>query len=216
MIEAVLFDMDGLMFDTERMWSEAWQRAGAALGLPVDLALVNAMRGRNAAGCRRVCLERLGPGLDFAALQNTARAEMARMIDEGGLPKKPGLCELLELLRRRGIPAAVCTSTRRATTESHLDRAGVRLFFAALVCGDEVENGKPAPDIFLRGAALLHAEPRRCLVLEDSPSGVRAGAAAGCKTVMVPDLTPPTDELRALAAAVAGSLFDIPPLLEAL
>lgn len=216
MIEAVLFDMDGLMFDTERLWTEAWMATAEAEGLPVDLDVVAAMRGCNRAGCKRVCLERLGPDFDFDDYQAKARVVMDRLVDEHDLPKKPGLVQLLEELERRRLPAVVCTSTRRATTEGYLKRAGVERFFRGLVCGDDVQRGKPDPEVFLKGAALAGTAPERCMVLEDSPNGIRAGAAAGCKAVMVPDLMEPTGELRALAAAVVPCLAAVSPLLDAL
>ena len=216
MIEAVLFDMDGLMFDTERLWTEAWIAAAEAEGLPVDLGLVAAMRGCNRAGCRQVCLERLGPDFDFDDYQAKARVVMDRLVDERGLPKKPGLVQLLEELERRQMPAVVCTSTRRATTEGYLKRAGVERFFRGLVCGDDVQRGKPDPEVFLKGAALAGRAPERCMVLEDSPNGIRAGAAAGCKAVMVPDLMEPTDELQTLTAAIVPDLFAVVPLLDTL
>lgn len=216
MIEAVLFDMDGLMFDTERLWTEAWLAAARAEGLPVDLNVVVAMRGCNRAGCKRVCREYLGPEFDFDGYQAKARLVMDRLVDEHDLPKKPGLVELLEELRARNVPAVVCTSTRRATTEGYLKRAGIEGFFKGLVCGDDVRNGKPDPEVFLKGAALAGKDPARCMVLEDSPNGIRAGAAAGCKAVMVPDLMEPTDELRALAATVVPDLFAVIPLLDTL
>lgn len=216
MIEAVLFDMDGLMFDTERLWTEAWMATAEAEGLPVNLDVVVAMRGCNRAGCKRVCLERLGPDFDFDDYQDKARVVMDRLVDEHDLPKKPGLVELLEVLHARGIPAVVCTSTRRVITEGYLKRAGIDGYFKGLVCGDDVRNGKPHPEVFLKGAALTGKAPERCLVLEDSPNGIRAGAAAGCKAVMVPDLMEPTDELRALAAAIVPDLFAVVPLLDTL
>ena len=216
MIEGVLFDMDGLMFDTERLWTEAWLTAAAENSLPVTLEVVTAMRGRNRAGCKQVCLESLGPDFDFDGYQARARVLMDRLVDEHQLPKKPGLVELLQELRRRGIPSVVCTSTRRATTEGYLKRAGIQGFFKGIVGGDEVQQGKPHPEVFLRGAALAGRDPERCMVLEDSPNGIRAGAAAGCKAVMVPDLMEPTDELRALAAAIVPDLFAVIPLLDTL
>lgn len=216
MIEAVLFDMDGLMFDTERLWTEAWMVTAEAEGLPVNLDVVAAMRGRNLADCKRVCLERLGPDFDFDDYQAKTWVVMDRLVDKHNLPKKPGLVELLEVLRARGIPAVVCTSTRRVVAEGYLKRAEIDGCFKGLVCGDDVRNGKPHPEVFLKGAALTGKAPERCLVLEDSPNGIRAGAAAGCKAVMVPDLMEPTDELRALAAAIVPDLTAVIPLLDTL
>ena len=149
MIEAVLFDMDGLMFDTERLWTEAWMATAEAEGLPVNLDVVVAMRGCNRAGCKRVCLERLGPDFDFDDYQAKARVVMDRLVDEHDLPKKPGLVELLKELERRGLPAVVCTSTRRVITQGYLKRAGIDGYFKGLVCGDDVQHGKPDPEVFL-------------------------------------------------------------------
>lgn len=216
MIEAVLFDMDGLMFDTERLWTEAWMATAKAVGLPVGLEVVAAMRGCNQAGCRRVCRELLGPDFDFDTYQGKASVVMDRLVDEQDLPQKPGLRDLLEELERRRLPAVVCTSTSRTVTEGYLERAGIRRFFKGLVCGDDVQRGKPDPEVFLKGAALAGLPPERCLVLEDSPNGIRAGAAAGCRAVMVPDLMEPTGELRTLAAAIVPDLFAVVPLLDSL
>lgn len=216
MIEGVLFDMDGLMFDTERLWTEAWLETAREEHLPVTLDIVVAMRGRTLTDCRQVCRAALGEDFDFDTYQEKARVVMARLVNDRGLDKKPGLVELLEELRRRGLPAVVCTSTRRNTTEQYLRMAGIGGFFKGQICGDEVTRGKPDPEVFLKGAALAGVAPERCIVLEDSPNGIRAGAAAGCKAVMVPDLMEPTDELRRLAAAIVPDLFAVIPLLSEL
>lgn len=216
MIKAVLFDMDGLMFDTERLWTEVWLDVGEQAGLPMTLEIVEAMRGRNLEGCRQVCCNAFGAGFDFDAFLELARAGMDRRVEARGLPKKPGLDELLAELGRRGLPAVVGTSTRRVTTERYLAKAGVAGCFKGQVCGDEVTSGKPAPEVFLKAAALAGVEPADCMVLEDSPNGIRAGAAAGCKAVMVPDLAQPDEELRGLAAAIVPDLFAVIDLLDAL
>lgn len=216
MIEAVLFDMDGLMFDTERMWAQAWLQEGLAMGLPMTEEVVALMRGCNRDGCRRVCCAAFGETVDFDTLHLRARQAMFTMVEERGLTKMPGLDALLAELAARNIPAVVCTSTRSTTTAGYLKRADVDRFFVGIVGGDNVQHSKPHPEVFLKGAALAGKDPARCMVLEDSANGVRAGAAAGCQTVMVPDLTPPNDELRALAAAVVPDLFAVIPLLDTL
>lgn len=214
MIEAVLFDMDGLMFDTERMYQKAWLQAGRQMGVPMEPEIVNRLRGRNREGCARVCREAFGEGFDFDAMRTACRALMARWIEEDGLPVKPGLYELLAELERRGIPAVLATSTTRDSAWGHLQRAKVDRYFLGAVCGDEVSHSKPDPEVFLKAAALAGRDPARCLVLEDSPAGVRAGAAAGCFTVMVPDLTAPDEELRKLADEILPGLRDVIPLLD--
>lgn len=214
MIEAVLFDMDGLMFDTERMYQKAWLQAGRQMGVPMEPEIVDRLRGRNREGCARVCREAFGEDFDFDAMRTACRALMARWIEENGLPVKPGLYELLAELERRGIPAVLATSTTRDSAWGHLQRAKVDRYFLGAVCGDEVSHSKPDPEVFLKAAALAGKDPARCMVLEDSPAGVRAGAAAGCFTVMVPDLTAPDEELRKLADEILPGLRDVIPLLD--
>lgn len=214
MIEAVLFDMDGLMFDTERMYQKAWLQAGRQMGAPMEPEIVDRLRGRNREGCARVCREAFGEDFDFDAMRTACRALMARWIEEDGLPVKPGLYELLAELERRGIPAVLATSTTRDSAWGHLQRAKVDRYFLGAVCGDEVSHSKPHPEVFLKAAALAGKDPARCLVLEDSPAGVRAGAAAGCFTVMVPDLTAPDEELKKLADEILPGLRDVIPLLD--
>nr|WP_317406544.1 HAD family phosphatase [Fournierella massiliensis] len=214
MIEAVLFDMDGLMFDTERMYQKAWLQAGRQMGAPMEPEIVDRLRGRNREGCARVCREVFGEEFDFDAMRTACRALMARWIEEDGLPVKPGLYELLAELERRGIPAVLATSTTRDSAWGHLQRAKVDRYFLGAVCGDEVSHSKPDPEVFLKAAALAGKDPARCMVLEDSPAGVRAGAAAGCFTVMVPDLTAPDEELRKLADEILPGLRDVIPLLD--
>ena len=214
MIEAVLFDMDGLMFDTERMYQKAWLQAGRQMGAPMELEIVDRLRGRNREGCARVCREVFGEEFDFDAMRTACRALMARWIEEDGLPVKPGLYELLAELERRGIPAVLATSTTRDSAWGHLQRAKVDRYFLGAVCGDEVSHSKPDPEVFLKAAALAGRDPARCMVLEDSPAGVQAGAAAGCFTVMVPDLTAPDEELKKLADEILPGLRDVIPLLD--
>ena len=214
MIEAVLFDLDGLMFDTERMYQKAWLQAGRQMGAPMEPEIVDRLRGRNREGCARVCREAFGEDFDFDAMRTACRALMARWIEEDGLPVKPGLYELLAELERRGIPAVLATSTTRDSAWSHLQRAKVDRYFLGAVCGDEVSHSKPDPEVFLKAAALAGKDPARCMVLEDSPAGVRAGAAAGCFTVMVPDLTAPDEELKKLADEILPGLRDVIPLLD--
>lgn len=214
MIKAVIFDMDGLMFDTERMYQKAWLQAGRQMGAPMEPEIVDRLRGRNREGCARVCREAFGEDFDFDAMRTACRALMARWIEEDGLPVKPGLYELLAELERRGIPAVLATSTTRDSAWGHLQRAKVDRYFLGAVCGDEVSHSKPDPEVFLKAAALAGRDPARCMVLEDSPAGVRAGAAAGCFTVMVPDLTAPDEELKKLADEILPGLRDVIPLLD--
>ncbi len=214
MIRGVLFDMDGLMFDTERLGLEGWLEAGRQLGLPITEDFVLQIRGRNKADSRQVSQQMFGPGFDYDA----AKAFRDRYADEAihtrGVPVKPGLVSLLQALQERGIPAALATSTAREKALEYLRLAGVEGYFSAAVCGDEVTRSKPDPEIFCKAAAKLGLAPADCLVLEDSPYGIQAAAAAGCVPMMIPDMTPPQKSLRGLCAAVLPSLADVPAWLD--
>ena len=195
--------MDGLMFDTERIGHRGWKYGAQVLGLELPDEVIAAGRGMSVADSRAMYLERLGPEVDYDALRD-------------GLPVKPGLRQLLEHLRAAGIPAALATATVREKALLYLKMAGVDGFFEATVCGDEVAHAKPAPDIFLAAAKALGVPAEECLVLEDSPNGLRAARAAGCKAVVVPDITPIPPESEGLWAACAATLADVIPLLECL
>ncbi len=207
-IRAALFDMDGLMFDTERLADRVWEqtvpRYGYAFG-PDDMAL---LRGVSYEAGRRALAQRFGPQFPFVQIHAACTAEMRRLLARS-VPKMPGLDALLAFLRAHGVAMAVASSTNRAQVEEYLDTAGVRGFFGAVLGGDMIERSKPCPDIYLAAARALGVPPEECLVLEDSYNGVRAGAAAGCETVMIPDLAPATDEMRALAACILPGLADV-------
>ncbi|MDR1408793.1 MAG: HAD family phosphatase [Oscillospiraceae bacterium] len=210
---AAIFDMDGLMFDTERMHIRSWIGGAAMQGGTLTANDLMPLRGLPA----RIFCERmvalLPPGADVDKLLLLKRELMADELRTNGVPQKPGLVALLEELRKQGIPAAVATSTPRDVAGRMLQTAGVRDYFAAIVFGDEVQNGKPAPDIFLKAAEKLGVLPQDCLALEDAPNGATAAIRAGMKTVMVPDLDEPPKEIRGQLFAVAESLADVVQLL---
>lgn len=212
-IEAVLFDMDGLMFDTERLADIVWAQVGKAHGYTIGPEEMTLMRGTNREEGKRAMLAHMGADFPFDTLHQQAQALMRERLKDA-VPLRPGLNELLKFLEQHGVLMAVASSTAQALVEEYLERAGVRRFFKAVVCGDMVTRSKPAPDIYLEAAQRLSVPPAHCLVLEDSYNGVRAGAAAGCETVMIPDLSPATDEMRRLARAVLPSLFEVCGYLE--
>ena len=189
MLQGALFDMDGLMFDTERIGRDGWLAAARQLGIAIPGTVIAAMRGTGTDACRALFNAAI-PGAHY----DEAHALRLRYADEvirrEGLPVKPGLYELLDWLGAQGIPAVLATSTRRETALAYLEAAGVADRFAAAVFGPEVRRPKPAPDVFLAAAAAIGAAPAACVVLEDSPNGLKAARAAGCKAVVVPDLTP--------------------------
>lgn len=213
MIEAAIFDMDGLMFDTEPLWYKAWTPALARFGLTLDDTLALECRGMSGV-LRDQVISRHYPGYDGHAISCALDEEAAKII-EHELTKKPGLDELLTWLAEQGVPCVVASSSSHEMIRGNLERAGVAGRFAAEVSGRDVRHGKPEPDIFLAAAAKAGARPERSLVLEDSFAGVRAGHAGGFVTVMVPDLAQPTEEIASLADAVCTSLLEVRDLLAA-
>lgn len=215
MIQGVLFDMDGLMFDTERLGRAAWRYAAARLGIRIPEQVIADMRGTGMDQCRALFNGAVPGGLyDEAHALRLAYAD--HWIEAHGVPVKPGLRQMLDHLRRAGIPAVLATSTRRERAERYLALAGVGEYLAAAVCGSEVEHPKPAPDIFLAAAAAIPASPDRCVVLEDSPNGLRAAKAAGCRAIVIPDLTPAPPAGEGLWDARAEDLSQAVALLERL
>jgi HAD superfamily hydrolase (TIGR01509 family) len=206
---AVIFDMDGLMLDTERIALAAWQEAVRSLGLPFDARLVQRMIGRTSADCRVLIVEQHGEDFPIDGLLAATGAAYDAIVERDGVALKPGLVELLDWLEQRKIPRAVATSTRRMRACAKLEHAGLWSRFAGLVGGDEIERGKPAPDIFLAAARLLDATPAQCLVLEDSIAGMTGAAAAGMPAIMVPDLLPPPATIAGAPPRVMHSLHDV-------
>ena len=208
MVQGVIFDMDGLMFDTERMWDTFWEPALVQFGLHYKEGLAQAARGTAQEETCTVLRRFYGADCDAEGIVD----ELYRIAYEAfkaPVPKKPGLDELLAWLDERHVPMAVASSSQMQAIRGHLDNWGLGHYFKVIVSGEQAARSKPAPDIFLLAAERLGTEPGRTLVLEDSYNGVRAGAAGGFITVMVPDLAPATDEMRRLYTRECASLRDV-------
>lgn len=213
MVKGAIFDMDGLMFDTERLWDTLWAPCCGKLGLPLPppefLAAGRGLAGDNL----KRHLAKFYPQIDPEVMLQ----EVWRLADERfgqGVPCKPGLRELLDWLRDHNIPCIVASSSPRNMIEMNLKNTGVDGYFKGVVCGADVEHSKPEPDIFLLAARQLGLDARDCLVLEDSFNGVRAGRAAGAVTVMVPDMAQPDEEMRSLYTCCCHDLLEVRDLLE--
>lgn len=212
MYEAVIFDMDGLMFDTEPIWASCWPKTAIEFGVECMEGLADAMRGTNGAEAVSIIREWYGDEVDPKAFVDRFY-EIAHEVLAHGAEKKPGLDRLLEYLKTEGIPMAVASSSSREMIKANLIRGGILPYFDSIVSGIEVEHAKPYPDVFLKAADELGVPPQKSLVLEDSYNGVRAGFAGGFHTVMVPDLSEPTEEMERLATAIVLNLNDVVDML---
>lgn len=211
---AILFDMDGLLIESERALLQCWREASEILGLRhLDDALWLSFVGLS----DRVCNELLRERLDEVQLQALLRELQVRYDAhvEAGLPLKAGVLELLALLEQHRLPRAVVTSTRRERALQKLTRCGLLPRFDAVVTGSDVVHAKPAPDIYLLAAERLGVSPSQCLVLEDSVPGVRAALAAGMTPIQIPDLVVPDEAARALGHRVMDSLLHARELIAA-
>lgn len=210
--KAVVFDMDGLMFDTERLCLEKWLQVSTEYKVESSGDFFKRFIGKRSSDSILLLAEAYGvdfPGEIF--LQKVSELMKEHVVLQGA-PRKPCLVELLDWLESRHLPKAVATSTRLEGARKSLGDLLPR--FQAVVTGEQVIHGKPAPDIFLAAADRLRISPAHCLALEDSEHGVRSAAAAGMTVIMVPDLIEPTDEIRRLVHGVCGSLHEVLGLLK--
>lgn len=212
-IEAVIFDMDGLMIDTERIAQKAWQQVGDEWGYTFSDDVYMQAIGRTKEDTGILFKEAYGESFPFAEMYAQKQALLHEAVLHGEIPIKAGLVELLDWLEAAQMPKAVATSTARPTATIKLRKTGLIDRFPVTVCGDEIVNGKPAPDIYLKAAAGLGIDPSKCLVLEDSEAGTLAAYTAGMTPIIVPDMKQPSAEARTIAYAVVESLHDVVTLL---
>lgn len=209
---AVVFDMDGLLFDTEALYQEAILLAAAEGGHAVAPDVFNRMVGVPWAQSRSFLLSHFGETFPVDEFQETWVRHFW-VIAETRLALKPGVLELLDTLTQMRLPCAIATSSSHRTVERHLTSHNLMGRFQEIVGHGDYQNGKPAPDPFLRAAERLGVEPRLCLALEDSHNGVRSASSAGMMTIMVPDLLEPTEEIRGLCTLVAHDLHEVRQLM---
>ena len=210
--KGAIFDQDGLLFDTEVIFEQSWIKAGEELGLPIDLELTHRL-----SGCGKKELASI-IGEVFAGGNSETVVDLAhRFAAETQLAMKPvmkpGVREILEFCKSRGIRTAVASSSMRHLVDHNLESTGLTGFFDAVVTGRDVANGKPAPDIFLLAAERIGVPPSDCVVFEDAFTGIRAAHAAGCRPVLIPDRRSPTPEILEICVSFA-TLTDAMELMD--
>lgn len=214
MIKAVIFDKDGTLHDTEKVYHRAWHGAAAQLGVPNIAEFVALCTGTNFIRTEELWQEVYGDAFEFRSFWDLRNVLYDDMIAKEGLPIKPGAYELLDYLKENGYKIGLATSTNAPRVERHLVQSDMKKYFDTVVTGDTVSQGKPAPDIFLIAAQRLGVDPAECMGVEDSFNGVRAVKAAGMYTVMVPDMIAPTREILDMADACTDELGQIISILE--
>lgn len=212
-IEAVLFDMDGVLIDTEKYLTKFWRQAAEEYGLTLteeDSYLFRSFSSKYAAPW---FAETFGAQYDYWAIRERRKELMNEHLKLNGIEKKDGVDEVLHELRSLGVKTAVVTATDEKRARRYLREIGIVDLFDDIICTDMVERGKPFPDIYLYACEKIQRKPEQCIAVEDSPNGVRSASGAGCHVVMVPDLTQPDEELMKSLAARADSLLEIPEIL---
>ena len=213
MINAVIFDMDGLMLDSEKLLERFWREAADFYGFKMSHEQALSLRSLSHELSEKRLKGYFGEDFDYNAARQKRIELMNNFISENGVEKKKGLDELLEFLRKNHIKTAVATATDFQRTKLYLTGAGVFEYFDKFICGDMVKKSKPAPDIYLAAAKALDENPHNCIAIEDSPNGIKSAYTAGCKAVMVPDLSSPDEETKKMLFALCENLAEVIDIL---
>ena len=207
MKKGAIFDMDGTLFDSEKIYKSAWIATAKYFGKEGGAELADKVSGAGEAGCRKLIHE-FYPDVDvdkfFMHVVNTA----VKVFENDGVEMMKGVTEILTYFNEHGVKMAIASSSSIEVISRNIERADIKKFFSAVVSGDDVEHGKPAPDIFLKAAEKINLPANECYVFEDSFNGIRGAKAAGCVPIMIPDTVQPTDEIKKLCAAIYPSLTD--------
>ena len=214
MICAVIFDMDGVLIDTEKHYNAAWCQAATEAGFPFTREHALLLRSCEAKEGEKLMQGIFGPSFDYYAIRERRRELVRERLAQYGLEKKPGVEETLRFLRAKGIKTAVATATALDITKSHLTTIGVCDLFDSIVSAKNVAHGKPEPDVYMYACEQIGERPQDCMAVEDSPNGIMAAYRAGLRTVMVPDLTQPDEELTKYLYACVNSLSDLCELVD--
>lgn len=213
-MKAVVFDMDGVLFDTERLCMDGWNAIAAEQGITGMEEVSLQCIGRNATDTRELVLKNMGEDFPYDKFCIRVSEWFWEEIAAKGLPVKPGVYELLKYLQEQGFAIGLASSSKWETVEDHLKEAGILEYFAAIVTGDMVKHSKPEPEIFLLACEKLGVEPRDAYAIEDSPNGIRSAYRAGMKPVMVPDLIAPDAEMQEKCFMICPDLMTFCEYLE--
>lgn len=209
MKKAIVFDMDGVLFDTEFVCLEGWVAVAEKNHLPGMREVFPKCIGLNNNDCQAVLREAYGEDFDYGEFRRQASEEFWGYIERKGLPEKPGVHELLEWLAASDYQVALASSTKQTSIDNCLKRAGIYEYFEVIISGDMVEHSKPEPDIYRLACEKLGVEPGEAYAIEDSFNGIRSAYAAGMKPIMVPDMLPPDEEMRKKSVEIFADLGEV-------
>lgn len=208
-IKAVVFDMDGVLYDTEKVSYSCWKEEADRLGLPNMEYVHRGACGLNHTDGAAWLRKNYGQDFDVEGFMERCNRRLKEKLDTEGIPVKEGTRQIVYWLKENMIPFAICSSTIVPTIEDHLRKTDLDGYFDAIIGGNMVEHSKPKPDIYLKACQALGQDPSECIAVEDSPNGIRSAHAAGMLPVMVPDLIAPTQELVSLCFRVEPSLLTL-------
>lgn len=213
-VDAVIFDLDGTLTDTEKFYQKAWPEALEHFGYKAEPWMALELRSLGRPFAPLKFKEWFGEDFDYNLVREYRKGLVADIIKEHGIPLKPGAKEILTWLRENNILTAIATANDYKRTEGYLNKIGLFEYFDKIICADMVSQGKPAPDIYAFACKELNLSPDRTFAVEDSPNGVSSAFGAGCKVVMVPDLTQPDEELKSKLYAKVDTLLGIKELFK--
>lgn len=212
-MKAVIFDMDGVLFDTESVCMKAWDYAGELMGVGKAGYMVLKTLGMNADKAIEILRNEFGEDFDAVKFKQTGREYSYHYFNTYGVPEKPGLYEILDYLKKKGYKIALASSTNSQSVHHHLKEKGIENYFDAVICGDMVEKSKPEPDIYLKACAEISENPADCVAIEDSKNGLLSAHRAGMQVIMVPDLWQGEAETDSFLMAKCESLTEIMTVL---
>lgn len=214
MIKGILFDMDGVLFDTERISTESWLKTAEAMNIDLPISFINSYKGLTIKESRKLYAQRFGSDFDYDEVRAYKNAIVQEEIEKNGLPMKKGLLELLEYAKKNEIRMAVATSTGKVKAESYLQQSQIYDYFQAAVYGDTLEVSKPEPDIYLEAARRIGLRAEDCFVIEDSPMGIQSGYRAGARVIHIPDQIKVLQDVLDKTYAVCADLSEVIDLIK--
>ncbi len=213
-IKGVIFDLDGLLIDTEKLYQRFWREASKECGYTMTREQALQLRSLDKNLAKQLLSEWFGKEFSYQKVKEIRIKLMNDYIEKNGIKAKDGAAELAVYLKENGYKLAIATATNYERTNYHLQLAGLREYFDNIICASNLEHGKPYPDVYLYACKKLDLEPCECLALEDSPNGIKSAYSAGCITVCVPDNSDEDDEINPYINYHAKSLKDVIEIIE--